>query len=233
MQLTSERRQNPAMLLTALGPAVCCIALFVGLSACSDGNGNKKERNLTAGEVCDSTLDSSAIAGLQRIGNTQKFTELPGTDDSGEPNKFSLKRAASTIHEEMTQRNHCVVYKAGDTTGHPLIDVDFSAARYHPNSKKPAADSSAELTIYPIGVYAVTHGSASASLYFKCPTKDSEGTKPYIQASVHGSADQVSAKATGKHSMDILNSVSRSMAKQLGCASQANLPTSVPLPEQS
>ncbi|GAA5704859.1 MULTISPECIES: hypothetical protein [Streptomyces] len=221
------------MLLTALGPAVCCIALILGLSACSGGNGDKKERSLTAAEVCDSTLDSSAIAGLKRMGDTQKFTELPGTDDSGEPNKFSLKRAASTIHDDMTQRNQCVVYKTGDTTGHPLIDVDFSAVKYHPNSEKPTADASAELTIYPIGVYAATHGNASASLYFKCPTKDPEGTKPYIQASVHSTADQVSAKATAKDSMDILNSVSRSMAKQLGCASQADLPANVPLPEQS
>ncbi|WP_170220400.1 hypothetical protein [Streptomyces avermitilis] len=50
---------------------------------------------------------------------------------------------------------------------------------------------------------------------------------------MHSTADQVSAKATAKDSMDILNSVSRSMAKQLGCASQADLPANVPLPEQS
>ncbi|MEU1179641.1 hypothetical protein ABZ464_18660 [Streptomyces sp. NPDC005820] len=202
--------------------------LICAVSACSGDNDSAEEPSLTASQVCDSTLDSSASTALQRVGNVAKFTELPGTNDSGEPNTFSLKRSASTIHEDQTQRNQCVVFKAGDKTGHPLIAVDFSAEKYATTPDPSAEDDDSAL--YSMGVYAKSNGNSSAILYFKCPTQGTEEPKnstPYIKASLT-SAGQLSIKTTGRDLMAILNAVSRGLAKQLGCTSEAALPAQVP-----
>ncbi|MGW1506650.1 hypothetical protein ACWCQW_51020 [Streptomyces mirabilis] len=222
-----SRAKRRAALRSALGAAV----LISGISACSGGTGDKEEQTLTASQVCASTLDSSAVTALHRIGNTERFTELPGTDDTGESNKFSLKRAASTIHDDMTQRNQCTVFKAGDKTSHPIIDVDFSATEYHPSTDGSTEDGKSENTIYPIGVYAKTNDNVSATIYFKCSTHGSR--KPadltsYIEANLYSTPDQISTKATGRDLMTVLNAISRGMAKQLGCEAQAALPSQVP-----
>ncbi|MFB8270208.1 hypothetical protein ACFC96_26885 [Streptomyces sp. NPDC055955] len=164
------------------------------------------------------------------MGEIKEFTELPGTNDSGKPNKFSLKQSAETLHNDMTQRNQCVVFKTGDTTSHPLITVDFSAAKFYPKTTK-SGGGDPKASHYRMGVYAVARGTAGASLYFKCPTKNPDApgqSTPYVEAELTGTPDQISAKSTGRDSMTVLNAVSRAMAKQLGCASQASLPSRVP-----
>jgi hypothetical protein len=205
--------------------------LVLSISACSGSDKDKEEHNLSASQVCDSTLDSSAAAALQRIGGTKEFTELPGSNDAGNLNKFSLKHAASTIYDDVTQRNQCAVFKAGDKTGHSLIEVDFSAAKYPPNRDDSSAGGKSENTVYPFGVYAKTHDNTSATLYFKCSIENAEhpkGSAKYIQAYLYSTPDQISPKTTGRDLMIVLNSISRSMAKQLGCASQAALPSHIP-----
>ncbi|MGW6360344.1 hypothetical protein ACWFR5_35575 [Streptomyces sp. NPDC055092] len=209
------------------GIALAALALV----SCSDGEGGKKaEPSLAASQVCASTLDASAAAALMHMGGTEKFTELPGTNDSGKPNKFSLKQATDTLHTDRTQRNQCVVFKAGDTTGHPLISVDFSAVKHHPSTTTGDREGS-DLSGYRMGVYATTHGTTGASLYFKCSTRnpDEPGkSTPYVEAELVGLPNQLSAKSTEHERMTVLNAVSRAMAKQLGCASQASLPYQVP-----
>ncbi len=198
---------------------------MLSVSACSGNDNDTKEPTLTASQVCDSTLDSSAVAALKRIGNTEEFEELTGSADSGEPNKFSLKRAAKTVHENPSQRNQCWVYKAGDKSGHPLIAVDFSAMNYTPKADDVSENDESENTIYPIGVYAKTHENISASIYFKCSTQDT-----YINASLT-TAGQLSTKTTGRDLLTVLNAITRAMAKQLDCASEAALPSQVPEPK--
>ncbi|MBT2677223.1 hypothetical protein J7E95_41860 [Streptomyces sp. ISL-14] len=215
----------------ALHSAVGATVLILSVSACSSNDSDKKEPSLTASQVCDSSLDSSAAAALRRMGSSEKFTELPGTMDSGEPNKFSLKRAANTVHEDMTQRNQCAVYKAGDTTGHPLIDVDFSAVKDHPSTDGASQEAESENVIYPIGAYAKTHENTSAAIYFKCSTQDAGKIKeptPFIQGSLYSTPDQISPKTTGRDLMTVLSAITRAMAKQLGCTSEAALPSQVP-----
>jgi hypothetical protein len=130
----------------------------------------------------------------------------------------------------MTQRNQCVVFKAGDTTGHPLITVDFSAVKHHPGRATVDSEGS-DLALYRMGVYAVTHGNTGASLFFKCSTQnpDEPGqSTPFVQAELVGTPTQLSAKSTARDKMAVLNAVSRAMANQLGCVSQASLPSQVP-----
>ncbi|MFI7502943.1 hypothetical protein ACIBVL_31605 [Streptomyces sp. NPDC049687] len=233
MRQTSERPQGRKGTLTVLPSVMSAAALIFGVSACGGNDESTEEPTLTASQVCDSTLDSSATSALKRMGNTEKFTELPGTMNSGEPSKFSLKRSAKTIYEDMTQRNQCVVFKAGDKTGHPLMTVDFSAVNYHPRADDASQDEKSENVIYPIGLYAKTNGNASAAIYFKCSAQASGTAKesePYIKASLTSAPGQVSVKSTGQDLVTVLNAVSRAMAEQLDCASEAALPTQVPKP---
>ncbi|MFI1052531.1 hypothetical protein ACH4U3_43610 [Streptomyces griseoruber] len=208
-------------------------ALLFGVSACSGDNDGTEEPSLTTSQVCDSTLDSSASAALKRVGDTDEFTELPGANDSGEPSKFSLKRSASTIHKDPTQRNQCVVFKSGDKTGHPLIDVDFSAEKSSPNPDSSTESDDSDQAFYSMGTYAKSNRNISALLYFKCSTQDPDDPKnstSYIRSSLT-TAGQLSPETRGRDLMTILNSVAGALAEQLGCASQAALPTQVPKAE--
>ncbi|MFE9600834.1 hypothetical protein [Streptomyces hokutonensis] len=226
-----ELQQDRTRARTVSRSVLGAIVVALGISACGGGDKGTDEAELTASQVCASAFDTSAAKALQRIGDTTKFAEMPGSDDSGKPNKFSLKYAASTVHKDQTQRNQCVVFKAGDKSGHPLIDIDFSASRYVPKTETPGSGGDSEKTFYPIGAYAQTGDTSSALLYFKCPTQDptkASGTTPYVRASLTSAPGQISAKATGRDLMTVLNSLSEAMAKQLDCASEAALPSEIP-----
>ncbi|MFF9771043.1 hypothetical protein ACF1GT_31460 [Streptomyces sp. NPDC014636] len=215
------------ILRAASGAAV----LLLSVSACSGGEDGTEEPSLSASQVCGSTLDSAAAGALQRVGGTAKFSELPGTNDAGYSNTFNLKRAASTLHDDATERNQCNVFKAGDKTGHSLIEVDFSATENHPTAHGSLEHGKTENVLYPIGVYAKSHGNVSATLYFKCTTPEpgkAKNSSPYIKADLYGTPDQVSHDSTGRDLMIILNSISRGMARQLDCTSRAALPAQVP-----
>ncbi|MFC9283649.1 hypothetical protein [Streptomyces collinus] len=165
------------------------------------------------------------------MGDTDEFSELPGVDDAGHPNKFSLERAAGTLHDDVTERNQCDVFRSGDKTGHSLIEVDFSAVKDRPHERGSSGGKSAGATFYPIGLYAKTNARTSATLFFTCPTRaagEAGHSAPYVRGYLYGAPDQMSPKATGRDLMVVLNSLSRGMAKQLGCASQAALPAQVP-----
>ncbi|MFI1001786.1 hypothetical protein ACIP10_24870 [Streptomyces galbus] len=156
------------------------------------------------------------------MGATEKFKELPGTNHSGEPSKFSLQRAAGGVNDGgPAEQNKCTVFKSTDKSGHPLIEVNFSAQQHAPT---PDASAEAdESVLYPIGVYAKTNARNSATIYFRCPTKGIT----YVSADLYSAPDQSSPKSTGRDLMVVLNSVSRALAKQLGCTSQAGLPAQV------
>ncbi|MCX4587797.1 hypothetical protein [Streptomyces sp. NBC_01481] len=185
----------------------------------------------SASRICDGTLDKSAAEALQRIGGKGEFSELTGTTDTGEPNKFSIERASAHLHDEVDQRSRCTVYKADDKSGHPLIQVDFKASNDHPNRSEVEKGDSRGITFYPVGVYASTKQGYSTSLSFRCQTKNAKGKNQFINAGMFSSADQLEGKSTSMDRMTILNSVSRRLAAKLGCQGEAQLPAKVPAPQ--
>jgi hypothetical protein len=208
--------------------AVAAVLTF-GTFACSAGTDQGNDEILSASEVCDSSLDEAAIAALKRLGETEQFTELPGKNDAGQSNKFSLKRSAATLYKDLRSlRNECMVFVAGDDSGPPLIWITFSAEkRATKRNNEPSTDS-----FYPIGAYAKSNGDGLALLYFKCSTQDparEEEARSHIRAYLNSPA-HVPASGTGHRVMTILNSVSRAMAKTLGCESEAALPSKIPAP---
>ncbi|MFY4718555.1 hypothetical protein [Streptomyces sp. LaBMicrA B280] len=215
-------------------PALAAATLaLLGVAACGTSDHGTVEPELTAAQVCGSTLDSSAAAALRRVAGTDRFHELPGTDEAGQPNKFSLKLAAGSLHDDASKRNQCYVTKAEDKTGYPLIQVEFSAEKYHPKADMTSGGGATGKTPYPIGVYAETHERSSATIYFACPTrapgKDASPTPtPYVRGYLFANSPKISPNTGEEDLMVILNPVARAMAKQLGCLSQANLPVHVP-----
>jgi hypothetical protein len=121
-----------------------------------------------------------------------------------------------------------MVFKAGDDSGHPLIRIIFSAESSAPERNNERSTDS----FYPIGAYAKSNGDGLALLYFKCSTQDparEEEARSHIRAYLNSPA-HVPASGTGHRVMTILNSVSRAMAKTLGCESEAALPSKIPAP---
>ena len=132
---THEPLQYMTSARTVRRSALSAIVLVFCVSACGGGDKGADETDLTASQVCASAFDASAAKSLQRMGDTSNFTELPSSDDSRQSNKFSRENAASTVHKDQTQRNQCVVFKAGDKSSHPLIGIDFSASKYVPKRR--------------------------------------------------------------------------------------------------
>jgi hypothetical protein len=221
--IQQPKQAAKATRLSSIAAATILVFATFGCSAADDEN---KGEYLSASEVCDSSLDATAAAALKRAGGTKEFTELSGRNDDGQPNKFSLKRSAATLYKTFSLQNHCVVFKAGDDSGHPLISIELAARESSPEQYRGEPDD----TFYPMGTYTKTSNDTYALLYFKCSTKDPEGEKgsmPYIRAAL-SSAGRISASSTGHDLMTILNAVSRAMAKTLGCESEAALPSRVP-----
>ncbi|MEU0200835.1 MULTISPECIES: hypothetical protein [unclassified Streptomyces] len=209
-----------------------CSALTVAaLSGCSKDTTSEAD-GVSATQVCASTLNTSAAAALKRISGTDKFAELEGrsTADGASQKKFSLTSAVEGLHGTASERNQCTIYTAGDKSAHPLIEIDFEVTTSHPDKRTALQRDSPKTTVYSIGAYAATNANFGASLFFACPTKGPEGTKPYVKASMYSSGDQFKEEETSKDRMIILNSISRRLAEKLGCAKDANLPLKVPAP---
>ncbi|MFF4095722.1 hypothetical protein ACFYYY_18120 [Streptomyces sp. NPDC001834] len=211
----------------ALRWAMSGALMLAAATGCSDGS-DKEPDGLSASQVCDGTLTASAATTLERIGETDRFTELTGTNDIGDPNKFSVKLAAKRLHEERGRRSECSLYKVGNDSGYPLMTIDFEPVAKHPDPDKAAKNMERDETVFPLGLFAYTAADNGAYLYFSCPTEGPEGNTPYVKAEMYSSKAQMNADSTGKDRMTILNAVSRSLAKELGCAAQAKLPAKVP-----
>ncbi|MEU8703874.1 hypothetical protein [Streptomyces sp. NPDC048565] len=211
-------------LLRALSGAVLVAA---GATACGEGDGNvEKPDALSAFEVCDGTLGTAAAAALERLGGTDRFTELQGAKASGVPYAFSLELAAKTVHDKPSEKSDCLIYKADNESDFPLLDISFQARKSHPDlAAEDKASDSGEM-FFPLGLFASAKGDQGTSLYFACPTEGADGRTPYVEADMTSGRGQVNPDGKGR--MTILNAVSRAVAEELGCAAQAKLPAKVP-----
>ncbi|WP_143079047.1 hypothetical protein [Streptomyces monashensis] len=203
------------------------------IAGCGDDSkrGNKEEssKGVAASTICDGTLDTEAAGALQRLAGTNRFEEGTGTNEAGEPRKFSLRNTVEHLHDEYRKRGACWVYTAGDDSGEPLLEIRFSASSSHPSASQK--ESSGQ-TRYPLGVYANT-GPTGADLFFQCttkaPSKDAYiGDAKYVKAELLSTATKIQGDSSDKDRMLILNSISRKLAQEAGCASEADLPTTVP-----
>ncbi|MFJ4922729.1 hypothetical protein [Streptomyces sp. NPDC088725] len=222
-------RQKAFMVLrwAALGMTVA-----TGASGCSQNTAEEYGPRISASKICDRTLDENGISALRRLGGTDDFNESTGITDTGESKKFSMPRAMAHLHDDNAQLSTCTVYTADNKSGAPLVQLDFSASESYP-SRSVAEDEDPRglLIFYPIGVYASTKADNSTSLYFRCTTKGAKGSTAYIRAGVFSVGNQLKGNSTSKDRMTILNSVSRRLAAEAGCADEARLPAKVPAPE--
>ncbi|MFI7502944.1 hypothetical protein ACIBVL_31610 [Streptomyces sp. NPDC049687] len=208
--------------------------MLVVASGCSDNSEQsetpRSSSGVAANKVCDGTLDASAAAALQRLSGAERFEELTGTNDAGEPNTFSVSRAVKHLHDNYSAQGTCWVYKTDDDSGRSFLEIRFSAAKSHPSSS--AGESGDDTVLYPMGVYARVSGNG-ADLYFDCPTKATTddaftGDTEFVKAEMYAVAAKIQGKDVNKDRITILNSMARAVAEAAGCASTAALPTRVP-----
>ncbi|WP_406453826.1 hypothetical protein OH768_14905 [Streptomyces sp. NBC_01622] len=223
-EISRNRERLPSVRTGAV--ILLATTILSGLAGCSS-SGNKSPAGVAAGRVCDSSLDAKAAASLDRISGVSTYDELPGKNDFGEPNKFSLARATAHLGTTLSQRTKCTGYRASDDSGYPLLDITFRRTSYYTNKSNLSRYERSYHTFYPIGLYADTGKRDSASLYFSCPAKQKNAPK-YVTARMYTASDQLAVSDTSKARMTILNSAARSMARALGCSSESGLPANVP-----
>ncbi|WP_190019298.1 hypothetical protein [Streptomyces lucensis] len=208
------------------------VAFLTG--ACGGSPGKRasepREAGVSAHSICDGTLDSSAVQALQRLAGTDRFDEATGTNEAGESRAFSLRNAVRHLHDEYGKRSACWVYRTGDNSGYPLMEIRFSASQSYPSNS--AKRSEGGEVSYPLGVFAQV-GRTGAELFFKCSSEASSATSyigdvKYVKGEMYSNAAGLRGDSVDEDRMVILNSVSRAVAEQAGCAPEADLPTAVP-----
>ncbi|GAA2770333.1 hypothetical protein GCM10010521_54130 [Streptomyces rameus] len=186
---------------------------------------------MAANKVCDRAFDdASAGHALQRLAGTERFDESTGTGEAGESRTFSARNAVKHMHDEYRKRSACWVYRTGDDSGQPLLEIRFSASQSYPSTSGKAAGG--DKVSYSLGLYARV-GRAGADLFFRCPTKAASkdayiGDTKYVKAELFSTASQLLGDSVDKDRMVILNAVSRKVAQEAGCAAEASLPARVP-----
>ncbi|MET9498193.1 hypothetical protein [Streptomyces sp. NPDC006552] len=218
--------------LSTFGRAICTTALAaltVLVCGCDGPSAKDQDESVGAGQVCAGTLDASAARALERLSGTNRFEELTGTNEIGEPNAFSVKRAVQHLHATPSSRSSCTVYLADDNSGMPLLDLDLSASQSHP--KRTETNSSRKRLTYPMGVYAAATQTGT-QLFFSCTTEAKSadayvGDTKYVEANM-SFIGHARGGDEGRDRMTVLNSVARAVARAAGCATEAALPTTVP-----
>ncbi|MDP9949663.1 MULTISPECIES: hypothetical protein [Streptomyces] len=208
---------------------LCGSLILLMATACTDGESGK-EATLSASHVCDATLTPPSAKALENLASTERFNELTGTNQQGDPNKFSLELAAKRLYGEVKERNICMVYKAGDDSGIPLLKIEFEPTESHPVPEEEARTADRDRIVFPLGSYAEINGDSGANLYFACSTHGPEGTSRYVRARMYSSGGQLAPGSAPDDRMAILNDVARGLARQLACADEAALPARVPAP---
>ncbi|MFJ2290968.1 hypothetical protein ACIOG7_04515 [Streptomyces sp. NPDC087894] len=193
------------------------------VSGCSDA-GPEQPKGLSPSQICDGALGPSGASALERISGADRFTELDGSHANGDPNAFSLPLAAKRLHDDLSDRNQCQPYKVD--SDFPVFTIDFEARDSHSDPAKVSTD---DLSVYPLGRFAVTHQGGGATLVFSCSTQGGgEESTPYVRAKLTVTRSQVAPDSTDKDQIAVLTAVSRAMADELGCAAQAKLPSKIP-----
>ncbi|MFF8732805.1 hypothetical protein ACF073_41025 [Streptomyces sp. NPDC015171] len=208
------------------------MALLAGGCSGHSGKGKSKDpgTGVTASEVCDGAFDTSAAEALRRLAGTDTFDESGGSNAAAESPTFSLENAVRQLHDSYEKRSACWVYKSGDDSGEPLLEIRFLASRTHPSSPKKQSGSTS--STYPLGLYARV-GPNGADLFFRCPTEAPSrdafiGDTKYVKGELFSPAGKMRGDNVDKDRMEILNSVSRKVAQTADCVSEAGLPADVP-----
>ncbi|CAL9464687.1 hypothetical protein SUDANB105_02698 [Streptomyces sp. enrichment culture] len=226
MCLTAERK--------LLRSALLCAAAAVLAGGCSGDTGTsdaeKGKTGIPVTKICDGTLDAAAGDALQRLAGQGGVEESTGVNREGRPNKFSVSRSVEHLHDEYVQQSVCRVYRVGDNSGKPLLEVRFTASEYYLSGEE---DSGSDRKIrYPLGLFARTSVNG-AKLFFRCPTKAPSkdafiGDTEYVKGELWAATIPLRGSDDARDAMTVLNSMSRAVAETAGCAEQADLPSRVP-----
>lgn len=210
--------------------AVCGVLLVAGLTACGEGGTGSADKPAVrpASRICDGTLKGAGGTALRKIGGTDEYWESEGSDENGDPYKFSVKATAKKLREG-TRGGGCRIYLGDRDSDFPLIDIGFVASAVSPDPAQPAGSGDdPDKIIYPLGSYAAVGKDEGALLYFTCPSAKSRKAGGFVKAEMYLAEGMADPTGTAEDRMAVLNAVARGLAEELGCATEADLPTTVP-----
>ncbi|SEC69819.1 hypothetical protein [Streptomyces melanosporofaciens] len=223
MHASLKSSQEPRLKPLARGTLLLAsVSLLVLTSACSNSDGDHEEANeekpkgLSATKVCDASITGQAARDLRR---------LTGADTFEQTDEVKLKSVAEKLASSSdTVRSACEIYLPDASS--PAVQIDFSRRTEHPTRSSFESSDADEWIIFPIGRHARASGSG-ADIYFSCPAKNKD-VPDLIHGNLRSPRSSLSEKDTDFARISILNSVSRNLAKALGCSEESQLPEKVP-----
>ncbi|WP_158711046.1 hypothetical protein [Streptomyces albus] len=192
--------------------AITCTYLLT--SACS-ADPSPTQGEYSASEVCDATLEKKAAHHLE---------SLTGANTFDVPNIVHRKQLADRLRrapEEAKYHEFCRIYTA-DSNGVPAATLEFRRRSPFSGSRKKD-----EWITYRTGQHAHTSDDG-ASLYFHCPSSDAGPDDQYVKGVLWAGKREIAPDRFSTATISILNSVSRRLAQELGCAKEARLTAGTP-----
>ncbi|GAA1141290.1 hypothetical protein [Streptomyces javensis] len=225
MHASLKSSQAPRLKPLAHGTLlIASVSLLVLTSACSNSDGDQEKANkekpkgLSATKVCDASISGQAAQDLRK---------LTGADTFEQTDEVKLKSVAEKLtSSSSTVRNACEIYLPNADI--PAIQIDFTRRTEYPTRKSFESSNANDWTIFPIGRHTRASGSG-ADIYFSCPAK-SKDLPDLVYGNLFTSKSSLPKNDTDIAKVAILNSVSRNLAKTLGCSEEARLPEEVPSP---
>lgn len=192
-----------------------CAAL---LSSCSDSESDEQDprgesdTGMPAGAVCDGTLSGDAAQALEDISGQASFGEPVGSPP------VDLATYLDVLRNSQTRAEFCRIHTPADHEV-PYATVDFSWREVDP-SEDPYESGD---VVYETAAYAyATDGYAA--LGFRCDGVNSDPGK-LLNGRLFVRRD---SGAVQDQSMEIINAISRSVARGLECLDQSGLVDGAP-----
>lgn len=200
--------------------------LVIGCS--NDTARDSQKKGVSISEICDSAIQEGVKAELAKITGSASFKEM---------RMPSLKEAAGKLNAagESQSVQVCRVYNPADGSGAPALEIEFERREAPPKSRDDSHGTENDLLVFPISKAAhsmrnESYNYTSADIYFSCP----RSTEPRNQEIIHGSsfipAQESRSPDLRTSAMSVLNSVARSLARELDCRDSADLPQKIPAP---
>lgn len=210
---------------TRAGLFLLAFGLCAALAAVSCTTDKPREGGVSASELCGRSLDDEAVRSAEKMSGSVSFAErdLPNAEGIAE----RLRKTQGDFGP--FTGNMCRSYVVADENEPVFFEVsfirevtDYSVSDFVKNGKYGDM-------LFDTGKYA-SFGRNGGVIVFPCAGVFPRGQASEITGRIFLPLGYVNDSRDTRASAAILNSISRAVAKELGCLKTAGLPASVPGP---
>lgn len=176
-------------------------------------------------ELCNSSISPKAANDAKTIAGSEELYEAEDTPSLG-----ALTKELNSADATGGRVGACEVHRSSASSGPIGFEVEFTRKDSVPQTQPEDPN---QWSLHSVGEYARAGHSKNTSwadIYFSCPKGVSSEEYKFITS--HIWVPQA-AKDTSRSAMVVLNSFSRTLAKELGCEAEAGLSPQVPTPSTS